>query len=1158
MGPILKAMTEAEDELEKKGSRRRFWKKKRWWVLLILAAFVIWLDGPGWRVIARWAADRYLPDAGLSGMFEPTGRLSSGRIGIRGLALEGTKAVTLANVEDVEINYDFRRIFRGQPDAIRISGGEIDIDLAAGGEKEDSAKVDPGEVLREIQRRLEPVDIVLSDIRLTLRRGTEVVMTLAPTNLTHPAGSTEFTLDAGEIHFPETGTIPAQTAKVTWASENLALDRLEVLPELRIEDLEVRHVPSQPLNLTSVIGYRESALDLAYDFTTASVESTGSPIPAGDLLRLFGIDVPLEADVRSLKLTASGLDELPASLRARLDFAAEDIDYDGWSSSRLDFDATLDGGELGLRLDGEALDAPLEANIDARLAPDDGFQPSEASVRLEIPALSPALRRLGNRFTETTEFPEAFDSTLTATGNIRFEEGRPSGANTTVSLTGNQEASPARADLIWTPEDGLSAEVALDGATIRGSIDPGFDTYEGSAILESFRPAGLSPWTGFFGVALPGGLATDAVWSGNGNLTDATHNGSLDLSRLEWQPTENQEPVIVTASATYQWPEALTLPTMEASQGEQRITTAVALRDHRLDLTDLSWHDQDITLLSGTAEIPVPGDLTDWRAILRSSEDADLKLSGKDLPLSRLNPFLPETTRFTSTSRGAVDFHLSGSPADLVLDATVSARDVSLESRSELPPLSLDLTATGRETTLKLEGQITTPGYPPAVIDAVTTWDPRQWAEDPETARQAPLDATLDLSQLQLESFASLVPKARKLTGEINARVELTGTVGEPKPYGLVTLDGAAFETHDPSIPRLNGGALRITATPEKIVIENLSGDVSGGTFEASGEAVLGPSTGENESPIRSLDVRLKADSLPVLRNESTIVRTSADLTLRGPWRQATLGGDIRVVDSLYFRDFEILPIGAPTGTVAEPQLPSVDAEKPESLLGRIPEPFRDWRLDLDIRTRNPFLIRGNLAGGEVYLDARINGTVGNPRPSGEAKLREVTAQLPFSTLNITSGRVILLPERPFDPRLDLRGSSTVRPYEVDLYVYGPLSDPSIQPTSNPPLPQSEILTLLATGATSKGLEDTDAAAARAAQLLIEEMRRGRVGAVRWMRPVFGLLDKIDFQVGEQDPYSSRRFNSLSLEVDDNWLFTAGVGEEGNARTKITYLLRFR
>jgi hypothetical protein len=328
---------------------------------------------------------------------------------------------------------------------------------------------------------------------------------------------------------------------------------------------------------------------------------------------------------------------------------------------------------------------------------------------------------------------------------------------------------------------------------------------------------------------------------------------------------------------------------------------------------------------------------------------------------------------------------------------------------------------------------------------------------------------------------------------------------------------------------------------------------MSSGTLDGRGQLTL---TADHKPG--DLDFTLRGRSLPLKRDDSMIIRSNLDLTLRGPWATATLGGKIGIVDSLFYRDIELLPIGVPFNQPSAPDLPSVDTAKTDSAAASLPDPFQNWALAVKVKTDNPFLIRGNLATGVVLLNVDVGGTLGKPAPSGKAILHEVSAKLPFSTLDIDEGEVVFRPEAPFDPVLNIRGRSVVRPYEVNLFIYGSVSDPKVLTTSNPPLPETEIMTLLATGTTTKGIEDPQAALSRAAQLLVEEMRRGRVRYAKRLQPVLKLLDKVDFQIGQQNPYSGQKFNSASINLDDNWILSAGVGEAGNSRGMLMYLIRFR
>ena len=76
--------------------------------------------------------------------------------------------------------------------------------------------------------------------------------------------------------------------------------------------------------------------------------------------------------------------------------------------------------------------------------------------------------------------------------------------------------------------------------------------------------------------------------------------------------------------------------------------------------------------------------------------------------------------------------------------------------------------------------------------------------------------------------------------------------------------------------------------------------------------------------------------------------------------------------------------------------------------------------------------------------------------------------------------------------------------------------------------------------------------------MLVEELRRGRVRYGKRLQPVLKLLDKVDFQIGQENPYSGQKMNAANINLDDNWLLSAGMGEAGNSRAMLMYLIRFR
>ena len=77
------------------------------------------------------------------------------------------------------------------------------------------------------------------------------------------------------------------------------------------------------------------------------------------------------------------------------------------------------------------------------------------------------------------------------------------------------------------------------------------------------------------------------------------------------------------------------------------------------------------------------------------------------------------------------------------------------------------------------------------------------------------------------------------------------------------------------------------------------------------------------------------------------------------------------------------------------------------------------------------------------------------------------------------------------NPKLELRGTSVIRDYTVRVYVYGTVLAPEAIFTSEPPLPQEEIISLIATGATRQELSGRgNVLAGRAAMLLVQQLYR--------------------------------------------------------------------
>jgi autotransporter translocation and assembly factor TamB len=426
---------------------------------------------------------------------------------------------------------------------------------------------------------------------------------------------------------------------------------------------------------------------------------------------------------------------------------------------------------------------------------------------------------------------------------------------------------------------------------------------------------------------------------------------------------------------------------------------------------------------------------------------------------------------------------------------------------------------------------------------------PAKWIGTPQSLDLESVTARADLPRLDLARFAPLVPGVTRLAGSLTGNAEVAGELAAPRIRGRIEVSNVGLMFSDANHPPVTAASAALDLTPERVTLRDLRATMAGGTLTASGtlDIVDGRPGG--------IDLRVKGGQLPLLRNDSMIVRADANLRLAGEIPQAAVTGDVAIVNSLFYRDIELLPIGTPFVTPSAASLPRIDA--PAAAGSALPAPFRDWPLDVRVTTRNPFLIRGNFAEGSVTGNVRIGGTLGKPAPDGEVLIHDLRAGLPFSTVNVRRGTLRFTPANGFDPVVEIRATSDPRPYRVNAYLHGRASDPQIVLTSSPPLPENEIMTLLATGTTTSGLENPATASARALQLFAEEIRRGRFAVGRQLRPLLGLLDRVDFTIAETDPYTDESFSTATVSLTDRWYLSAGMSDDGDTRVMGIWRITF-
>lgn len=1146
-------MTDEGDTRPRPEKRRRGRKRKiALAALVLLTGGLVWLNGPGWRWLGTLGAKKALEGSGLTADFDLSGTLVGG-IRVEGLSLSGGPIRKL-EVGSVAPLYDISRIVRGQLDGVKVSGIDVVIDLDAEPLPSKPEKENPDDLptrLRKIRELVLPMELEAADLRFQLVRGDEIIATLGTSSISHVPGSPEIHLDLGEISVATGHNAPAQETLVTWEEDGFSLDRFDLTARAGVRDIAVKLLPEGKFEGGGTALLEDSRLVFVGDLSSASVRMEGSPLPVHEVARNLSFELPAEATLQSLEATITHLDQGPDQWQATASAEISDAHYEDWSARSLTLEASKEGSDGRAKWNLAALDGTLEGDAHLRwrdLAAGQ-WNDFEATVNAAIPQLAPLVAALNEKFAFAPDgSPGLPASSFTVDAII---DSSPSGIRSAAGnwlLSAEGDVPSLAGETRWTPDGKISGTLGTDGLRSTYQLDLEAKRYEATAAFDGLRPDRLGPWAAAAGVEIPDGMNATGTWQGGGEFGPQPHQGSFDIASFEWTRPE-QSPLLVRTKGTYRWPEEVIVEDLTAITEGQTVNATARLADQSLQLTRLEWKDGETRLLGGQAEIPVPAPPIDLKTFLQQDIPLNVFLESEWIDHTRLAPWLPQKQSPLAGGSGRIRLVVTGTPAAPKINFETAVRGLSLPDQPDVPVTDAIVTLDGADGTLALSGEIRPTGYQPVVLSGKSAFKPGEWAENPKAVLDEAIEARANIPRLDLSTFARFVPNAEKLAGTLEGFFTASGTVGKPDLAGEIRLTGGEFLLKDSPAPPITSANALIRLAGTDIRLESLSLDAAGGSLTGSGTAGLADAANP------TFDLTLRGTALPLARDEAMIVRADANLALRGNLQQAGISGTVDIVDSLYFRDFEILPVRVPFTAPSRPSLPAIE---PDDKAADIPAPLSNWTLDVTVRTRDPFLVRGNLAEGSAIANLRVGGTLGNIQPQGNAIIQTVEARLPFSTLRVNNGAVLFTPAGGLNPELNIRGTSNIGQYEVNIYFYGPANAPKTALTSDPPLPESEIMTLLATGTTSDGLEDGQAATMKAAQLLIEEWRRGRLPFAEQVSKVLEVLNRVDVRIGEDDPLSGKRLNSATIGITDRIFVSGSVDKQSNTRVLGAFILRFK
>lgn len=305
--------------------------------------------------------------------------------------------------------------------------------------------------------------------------------------------------------------------------------------------------------------------------------------------------------------------------------------------------------------------------------------------------------------------------------------------------------------------------------------------------------------------------------------------------------------------------------------------------------------------------------------------------------------------------------------------------------------------------------------------------------------------------QLNLRVLNGLSPDAF-LSGTAEVAVRVTGSYERPRLNGTASVNGGSFSllVEDQRWTIANVKAL-VRFTANQAQIDSMTGTLGGGHVTASGGALLEGFTlarflfnvhGDNVTAPYPTDFRTTAD---------------IDLEIKGTWREQLIGGTVNVKRAEYTEDIELANL------INFKQRESIE-EGAEIEITR-----RAFFSDLRVEGRNALVVRNNLADLVGSISLQINGPVKDPLVSGRITATSGTLNFRNDRYEITRALVDLPPQRQADPIINIQGESQIRGYRITVGLTGPLSQPQAVISSEPALPQADVVSLITTGQLATG-----------------------------------------------------------------------------------------
>ncbi len=313
------------------------------------------------------------------------------------------------------------------------------------------------------------------------------------------------------------------------------------------------------------------------------------------------------------------------------------------------------------------------------------------------------------------------------------------------------------------------------------------------------------------------------------------------------------------------------------------------------------------------------------------------------------------------------------------------------------------------------------------------------------------LQADAEISA-DLPALAVLMNRMNDLPqGRLTGKFGLTGTMDTPEVSGELSLRDGGYENLVYGAVLKNLQA-RLVAEGGTVRIAELSGtDGENGRLSATGQMEV------SFAEKHPFHVDVKLDRMHSLRTEYGTAVLSGTLQLAGNFAKAGAKGVLTVDEGDFRLPERISPSKAAKVEFTDKNAP----EKPSVPAGNGATKLPAVALDLSVSVPGRLFVRAPVLETEWNGDLRVLGTLTEPREEGDLRVRRGYLDLLGQRFSLADSTVGFANGDMRTPYLNVTGVCMATDITARIQISGPPSDAQLTLSSEPSLPQDEILSKL-------------------------------------------------------------------------------------------------